>query len=306
MQIIDAHLHFSQIETFHQTAINLSGVKYSSEGLRTEYSSAKVALGIAMGVTETAPGEFPDCEVKNPMMTDLEPVLPENLVQCIGINPGCLHASPLHDLDVIENALNQQRVVGIKLYPGYYPFYATDPVYAPIYELAKMHQFPVIIHCGNTYSERGLLKYAHPLAVDEAAAEHRHVNFVIAHMGDPWVMESAEIAYKNPNVFVDLSGLIVGDANEVNRVRQEPLLMNHFKRGPVYTDNYEKYLFGSDWPLVPIAPYVQFIQQLIPEAHHENVFYQNALRVFPKLQEIESLRREQAEDEKISKQKMRR
>jgi uncharacterized protein len=282
MQIIDAHLHFSHIDAFHHTARTLSCVEYTLQGLHQEFEEANIAFGIAMGVTETVPGKFPDNTVPNPMNNNLEATLSECLVQCIGINPVRLQAAPQPELDAIEIALRQDSVVGIKLYAGYYPFYVTDRIYAPIYELANAYNMPIAIHCGDTWSERGLLKYAHPLTVDELAVRYRQIYFVIAHMGDPWIMETAELAYKNSNVFVDMSGLIAGDADEVERVLREPLLMDHFKRGPVYTNNYEKYLFGSDWPLVPIAPYVRFIRHLIPENHHETVFFQNALGVFPK------------------------
>jgi predicted TIM-barrel fold metal-dependent hydrolase len=283
MQIIDAHLHFSHIDVFHHTARTLSYVEYTLQGLHQEFTKANIALGIAMGVTETAPGEFPDAKALNPMGNDLEANLPECLLQCIGINPGRLQASAQTEHDAIETSLQQDSVIGMKLYPGYYPFYVTDRVYAPVYELAKIYNMPIVIHCGDTWSERGLLKYAHPLTVDELAVTYRQINFVIAHMGDPWIMETAELAYKNSNVFVDMSGLVAGDADEVERVLREPLLMDYFKRGPVYTNNYEKYLFGSDWPLVPIAPYVRFIRHLTPESHYEKVFFQNALRAFPKL-----------------------
>ncbi len=286
MHIIDAHLHFSNIRAFTQTARDLSGVDYSSFGLQHEFADAHIVFGIAMGVTETAPGAFPDDEAENPMSNDLEPGMPECLAQCLGINPVRLQTAPQAELDGIETALQHPSVVGIKLYPGYYPYYVTDRVYASMYELAERYNMPVVMHCGDTWSERGLLKYAHPLTVDELAVMHRQVNFVIAHMGDPWILETAELAYKNSNVFVDMSGVIAGDGHEVERVLREPLLVDHFKRGPLYTNNYDKYLFGSDWPLVPIASYVRFIQHLIPESHHEQVFFQNALQVFPKLEQI--------------------
>ncbi len=32
-----------------------------------------------------------------------------------------------------------------------------------------------MIHCGDTYSPTGKVKYAHPLEVDEVAVDHRNV-----------------------------------------------------------------------------------------------------------------------------------
>jgi uncharacterized protein len=32
------------------------------------------------------------------------------------------------------------------------------------------------------------------------------VNFVICHLGNPWVTDAMEVIYKNPNVVGDISG----------------------------------------------------------------------------------------------------
>ncbi|MNO69122.1 Amidohydrolase [compost metagenome] len=83
---------------------------------------------------------------------------------------------------------------------------------------------PVVFHTGDTYSERGSLKYAYPLTVDKMAVEHREVNFIMAHLGDPWVLDGAEVVYKNRNIIVGLSGLIVGHAGECARLKDSPLV----------------------------------------------------------------------------------
>ncbi len=87
---------------------------------------------------------------------------------------------------------------------------ASDQVYQPIYELAKKYKLPVVFHTGDTYSECGLLKYAHPLTLDEVAVTHREINLVMAHLGDPWCLDGAELIYKNSNMYADLSGFLLG------------------------------------------------------------------------------------------------
>lgn len=262
----------------------MSHLDYSAKGLKKEFSEANVIIGIGMGLTETEEESFPDFLSFNPMGLDLTEEIPEFLVYCAGINPVRLEGdSREKELLNIEKELKKGLVVGIKVYAGYYPYYVYDPVYEPIYELARKYNMPVVIHSGDTYSDRGLLKYSHPLNIDEVAVKYRDVNFVIAHFGDPWVMDTAELISKNPNVYADLSGLIVGDEREINRFKSIPLFVDHIKRGLVYADNYEKILFGSDWPLVPIKPYIEFVKSIIPEEFYENVFYKNALNVFPGL-----------------------
>ncbi|MCA1039908.1 amidohydrolase [Bacillus infantis] len=279
MKIIDAHMHFSQIKSFHETARDLSFVDYSYKGIEAEYRDAGVVLGIGMGLAETAGMGFPDHDAKTPMMLDLAASQPDTIVACAGINPFNMDSEALERL---EEVIQRPGTVGFKIYLGYYPFYAYDEVYEPVYKLAEKYSVPVVFHTGDTYSERGLLKYSHPLAIDEVAVSHRNVNFMMAHFGDPWTLTGAEIIYKNPNVFADLSGLIVGTEEDLKK-RSGGRFLDHLRHAIEFADSYDKLIFGTDWPLIPIAPYIEFIKDLIPEEHHEKVFYQNALRLFPKI-----------------------
>lgn len=289
MKKIDVHVHFSQIDSFLQTARNISRVDYSLNGLQKEFVENEVVIGIGMGVTEQTKGAFPDPASPNPMTLDLEADIPLILMECVGINPVRLAAGSQYDrrdeLDRIEAKLKHPNVTGIKLYAGYYHYYVYDDVYGPIFEMARHYRLPVVIHTGDTYSSEGLIKYSHPLTVDELAVKYRDITFMICHIGDPWVMDAAEIVYKNPNVYADLSGLLVTDRQGFVQHMEEPLLMDHFRRALVYANMYDKFLFGTDWPLAPIESYVRFVECLVPEQYHQQVFYDNALRVFPHLAE---------------------
>ncbi|MBT2689160.1 amidohydrolase family protein [Bacillus sp. ISL-47] len=279
MKVIDAHIHFSDIKSFHQTAKQLSLVDYSLKGHQEEIQKANVVLSIAMGLTETDQMGFPDYAARTPMGLDLDAAIPDHIVYCPGINPYDLNEAALNRL---EMDLHKPNVVGIKIYLGYYPYYAYDEVYEPVYALAEKYSVPVVFHTGDTYSERGLLKYSHPLAIDEVAVKHRNVNFMMAHFGDPWTLTGAEIIYKNSNVYADLSGLIVGTEKELTK-RREDRFLDHLRHALVFADSYDKLLFGTDWPLAPIGPYIDLIKGLIPEEHHDDVFYNTAIRVFPKI-----------------------
>lgn len=283
MKIIDAHMHLSHIEEFKRTAAEKSFVDYSVTGILQEYEENGVVLGIGMGLTETQQEGFPDVEAATPMGLDLTDELPRQLVYCLGINPFKLDVAAMARL---EADLQKPNVVGLKIYLGYYPFYAYDSVYDPVYALAANHQVPVVFHTGDTYSERGLLKYSHPLTLDEVAVKHREVNFMMAHFGDPWVLDGAEVVYKNRNMFADLSGLMVGDAANCQRLKDSPLFFAHLRHAITYCDHYDKFLFGTDWPLAPVKPYIQFVQELIPAEYHEDVFYKTALKVFPKIKPL--------------------
>lgn len=267
MKIIDAHIHFSNIKSFHDVA-KKSKVNYSLKGFEDEFDGL---IAVGMGLTETT-DVFPSKDTPNPMKLDLDDN-PDNLYVCLGYNP-----KMAYNLEDFENQITK-NTVGLKVYAGYYHYHVHHEIYHPLYELARKYDLPVVIHSGDTFSKKGLLKYSHPLEVDELAHIYPDVKFVIAHFGDPWIMDAAEVASKNENVYVDLSGLIVGDKSEVERFKVDEFI-THIKRGLVYLDNYDKVLFGSDWPLVSLQAYIEFIKGLIPIEHQNKVFYDNAKKLF--------------------------
>jgi predicted TIM-barrel fold metal-dependent hydrolase len=246
VKIIDAHLHFSAISKFIDAAESISEVDYSGKGLQEEFELNNIVLGIAMGLTESHPCSFPDKYSDNPMSIDLESHVPYNLVSCIGINPTALECNLREQIKQIENKLQSESVVGIKLYPGYYPYTVNELIYQTIYKLAGYHDLPVVIHCGDTFFDRGLLRYAHPLHVNQLAIKYPNVRFVIAHFGNPWVMDTGIILSNNANVFADLSGLFLGDEELLTKKQQNTLIMNHIRTGILYSEHYDKILFGSD------------------------------------------------------------
>ena len=127
-------------------------------------------------------------------------------------------------------------------------------------------------------SSNGKLKYAHPLNIDDIAVEYREVNFLIAHFGNPWFMDAAEVISKNENVYADLSGFVAG-SDDYNYVTKYQL--PRLKEAVGWIDDPSRLLYGSDWPLTPMKEYIEFIRTLFPnEDDQEKVFCKNALQFF--------------------------
>lgn len=198
--------------------------------------------------------------------------------QVMGINPCRLNLPG--ERERVEQSLADPRIIGLKIYAGYYHYHIHDPVYDPVYDLAEKYRLPVMIHMGDTYSEEGLLKYSHPLNADELAVSRRGINFLICHFAEPWAMTTAELVLKNRNVFVDCSGIFVGDADYVRRMTGDRPYMDRLRGALSYMEDYGKLLYGTDWPLAPVRPYVEFVRELVPPEHWEAVFRTNALGFF--------------------------
>jgi predicted TIM-barrel fold metal-dependent hydrolase len=261
--VIDAHIH---TEFTGQPEPN-TGILQTREELFRELREAGVTGAVAH--TGSSGEDYVDLRA-------------EGVVHCAGVDA-------VVDVARVEDGLRTGKYACIKIYLGYVHQYAHDPAYEPAYELAARYRAPVVFHTGDTYSERAKLKYADPLTIDEVAVDHPAVTFVIAHCGNPWIQSAAEVAYKNPNVVLEGSALLIGDVSkeareEVDRYMVEPLAWAFG-----YVEDPRKMLFGTDWPLNDVAAYEHAFQRAIPEEHWRAVFHDNAARVF-KLGGVEQAR----------------
>ena len=182
-----------------------------------------------------------------------------------------------------EEVLKAGQVVALKCYLGYLHFEPAHPNYRRYFELAGQYRVPVMFHTGDTFSALAKLKYAHPLGVDEVAVDHPNACFVMCHIGNPWTTDCAEVVYKNVNVWADLSGFVVGKEECFDgELRREALedVRQGVRRAFRYSERPNRFLYGSDWPLAPMASYKAFIGSAIPEFFHPQVFEDNARTLF--------------------------
>ena len=279
MKIIDAHLHFSVCEGFDCSA-EAAGHRNTAESLKGAFAARSIVLGIVMGEMG---GERID-GVATPRLPNRP--LPDFLVFCAGLESRELDPQTLdRSLELFETEFRKPDCVGLKLYPGYNTVPLNDPLHAPFLELAEQYDLPVVIHTGELAGTHGLLKFSHPLNVDELAVRHPDLRIVMAHYGNPWIVDATAVAQKNPNVYLDLSGFAEGNYTSQEFLKKYRLHLDYVRQWLVYLDHYEKVLYGSDWPLINIPSYVDGMQTLVPEEFREQVFFSNACRVFPKAAE---------------------
>jgi predicted TIM-barrel fold metal-dependent hydrolase len=195
----------------------------------------------------------------------------------LGVVAGIRHAHLGADLPELREMLQARRLKALKLYPGYEPFRLTDASLRPVYELAAEFGVPVMIHTGDTYDPGTHVRLAHPLDVDDVAVEHRDTRLVMCHVGNPWLMDAAEVLYKNPNVFGDISGFTLGEFQP----RFERLMVGKLNDLVAYVNDPEKLMFGTDWPLSGVRGYLEFVRRLdLTDEERDGLLWRNAARVF--------------------------
>jgi predicted TIM-barrel fold metal-dependent hydrolase len=250
--------------------------------LETEMAQAKIKIAFGMG--------SPDGAGKDPLgiagTVKLSQFIPG--LKAIGVaDPRRIE--PEH-LKAVEAEIEQHRdnMVAFKAYLGYLHYGPEDSRYFPYYKLAAKYRLPVVLHTGDNWSTKAKVKFAHPLRLDEVAVDFPDVRFVMAHFGNPWLIDAAEVIFKNRNVWADLSGLFVGTDKQIGellcsataRDAAAGLVFADLRKALEYVDDYSRFIYGSDWPLAPMKSYRLLIEAIIPKEHHEKVLRTNAEYVF--------------------------
>lgn len=182
------------------------------------------------------------------------------------------------DLFRMEERIRDGFVKGIKLYPGYDKYVIDDPSLESVFRIAAKYGVPVMIHTGDTYAKGAKVRQAHPLLVDDVAVDFPEVRFVMCHLGNPWFQDTAEVLYKNDNVYADISGLTLGEFS----YEFERYMAMRVKDMITYMgDPGKQLLYGTDWPLVSMGPYLKFLANLeLDDEQRENVAWRTAARLF--------------------------
>jgi predicted TIM-barrel fold metal-dependent hydrolase len=170
-------------------------------------------------------------------------------------------------------------VKGFKVWLGYRRVFARDEVFGPLYDYAEEHKLPVLFHTGDTASSTGSLAHAHPLTLDEVANEREGLKIVVCHLGNPWIVDTAELLYKHPNVFADISGLVVGGGRYSNEYAM--MLAERISEAVYFAGGAEKLVFGTDYPVETHENGLSLVSMLkVTQADKERILWRNASRLY--------------------------
>lgn len=173
----------------------------------------------------------------------------------------------------------REKVRAFKVRLGYLQVFASDRVFAPLYDYAESEGLAVMFHTGDTATSTGSLAHAHPLTLDALANKRPDLTIVACHFGNPWIQDVAELVYKHPNVFADISGLVVGGSRY-----EEPYirwLATKLSRAIYFAGGAEKVFFGTDYPITTYDAAVKLVNMLeIDGRDRRRIFSGNAKKAF--------------------------
>jgi uncharacterized protein len=267
---IDAHLHLSensQDELIPYATLN--ALKYNLDELLTMMDEHGVVGGLLL----------------SPPIKGGTPLPNERVLELCRKSDGVL--SPIFTVEpsqeevgrAVDLAKRNREVRGFKIRLGYLKIFADDPVYDPLYAFAESEDLPVMFHTGDTATRNGSLEHSHPLTLDRLSNVHPGLKVVVCHFGNPWTQDVAELIYKHPNVFADISGLVVGGSKYLEGYLD--LLAEQITRAIYYAGGAEKVLFGTDYPVSTLGLSMALVDKLkVDSLDKEAILFKNATRVF--------------------------
>ena len=174
-------------------------------------------------------------------------------------------------VEELTQLLHEERVVGLKFYLGYEEYSADDERLHQLYEYCEKHDVPIMFHPGVLEAgSTGLLEYSHPLQVDRVATRFPNLTIVMAHMGNPWLIDCAAVLAKNENVYADMSAFFAENRSITSH--DVEVFKQRMEQVRVFLYSYEKFLFGTDYPLYSQKEYLGAVKALeMDQAEHEAV-----------------------------------
>ena len=178
----------------------------------------------------------------------------------------------------VEDKIDHGGARGLKIHPGEGRFHPDDPSLGPVYETMVKRGLPVISHGGLDIANPDP-SYTRPAAFAGVAEQYPELNLVIAHLGNNFYDESAQMAARYTNIFFDTSAVIPGDGNGEPLIK-ENALSNSEAVELIRKIGVERVMFGSDYPWFhPRWDLKRFLKLDFSETEKEALLGSNAKRI---------------------------
>lgn len=261
MEIIDSHVHIR----------NTADLK----GLQTSLQRAGIKSALVMGAPRLGQiwkhSGFENEQLLAALKDypDLFPVIAADM------------RDPLGSIQEIEEILEHSMIAGVKIFPGYQPLKPDNKHLFCLYRFLERRGIPLLVHTGDPYRQPAHVDCARPVLLDKVAAHHPDLTIVICHLGNPWLMEAAEVICKNPRVIGEMAGLFLDQPGRFHDQYLEWLRRSLLDMFAFVGEIRNKFLFGSDWPVVDVSKCVDFARSLDLSAEDQaDLFAGNARRIY--------------------------
>ena len=211
---------------------------------------------------------FGDAELLNKTVAEKVRDHPALLIGFAGLDPPS-SPDPVADLD---RYVKQWDMKGLNLQPWVQGWYPNDKRFYPLYSYCQDSGMPVAIHTSLNFALHRKIDYGHPLYLDEVACDFPNLTIVANHAGWPWVNDMVAVAWKRPNVYLEIGAV---SPKYIGRPGTGWELLMTYGNSVLQ----DQILFATD-SLIPHERAVKEVDLLpLNDAVKEKLLYQNAARL---------------------------
>jgi hypothetical protein len=168
------------------------------DAILAELDAAGVARTLVTGFDEASTGGT--TFVANETVAAIAARHPERFIAFAGADIG-RGAAALRDL---EHWVRARGFRGLSLRPFMIGAPPDDRRYYPFYAKCVELGIPVSVHASANWTTRRPSDLGHPRHFDVVACDFPDLRLVLSHGGYPWVLEACLLAWKHPNVYLEL------------------------------------------------------------------------------------------------------
>jgi uncharacterized protein len=209
--------------------------------------------------------------IPNDLVAGLAERHPDRFIPFAGIDLG----KGMEGVRELEHLVHDRGFRGLSLRPFMIGLPADDRRYYPLYAKCVELGIPLSVHTSANWTTVAPSDLGHPRHIDVVAADFPELDIIMSHAGYPWVLEAVLLAWKYPNVYLELA------AHRPRYIAApgtgwEPLL----RFGPRTIK--DKVMFGTGWFLLGRPPgqvLDEFKELPVPEDVMDMWLYGNAERL---------------------------
>lgn len=167
----------------------------------------------------------------------------------------------------MERAVKSYGFKGVDVQPMIHCLPINDARYYPIYAKAQELDIVLFVACSVHFNPDAPLDVQHPAHLDRVAIHFPELKIVARHAGWPWIAELIAVAWRHPNIYLELSGI-------------RPRHLSPELLGYVDSLFQERTVWGSGYPIQPMKRNIEEFKSLsLKEVTKEKVLYHNSARL---------------------------
>lgn len=182
-------------------------------------------------------------------------------------------------LESLTRAFTGYGLMGLYLNTARLQMYPEDPRLEPLYELCRSLDKPILFQAGLCLERDALAKYCRPVDFEPVIARYPTMNMCLAHVGWPWVQETAALMIKYPNLYANTALMCFDGPYQIYR----KVFLEDMGQYWVEHNLSDQLMFGSDSPRIRPVRGKRGLDSLgFSRETMEKIYYRNALRFLKK------------------------